>query len=356
MTSTSLASAFEAAGLETRPRHPESVLQQDLEWADVVVVDYFLSTWAERDDVDSIARAPLDGLAVIASVRSNGLPPLRERRGSSSAGSPTAFVLASGNLDEASFGLPNYVLPNVFSRENNIEWAFRKDDLFTTPGALQLAQVAGAVRVLRDARVQGTDQEWLEKLLALGESVWEDDARRDVSRCRPPLHELGKRTGGMAIVRWLLHRILPYPCFLMNEQDLRARLRVDDLGFDSASSSLAAALEAFEYSGILSKFSGRRWWRAGIEAWLYDADNDAAEIAMSHGASRSQEWKRPVLVIDEDYRRTGQLVEVSNVVRVRPDDWPVFADDAFAEISLVLTSPTIRPLVEPVDEYLLPEA
>src|SRR3954465_1974740 len=66
--------------VQVRFRHPESVLATDLEWANVVVVDYFLTSWSERDELDSVARAPKDGLAVISVLRSQLLPSLGDRR------------------------------------------------------------------------------------------------------------------------------------------------------------------------------------------------------------------------------------------------------------------------------------
>src|ERR1700733_13521496 len=66
-------------GVEVRLRHPEETLADDLHWANLVVVDYFLTDWSERDNVDSVARRPCDGLAAVASMRSVLLPSLSER-------------------------------------------------------------------------------------------------------------------------------------------------------------------------------------------------------------------------------------------------------------------------------------
>src|SRR5262249_16130137 len=61
-------------GIQVRLRHPEETLMVDLDWAHLVVVDYFLTSWSERDDIDSVARKPCDGLAAVASMRSVLLP------------------------------------------------------------------------------------------------------------------------------------------------------------------------------------------------------------------------------------------------------------------------------------------
>ena len=107
----------------------------------------FLTHWPERD-VDSVARSPQNGLAAIASMRSTLLPPLAERGEGAAPPPAVAFALWSGNLQEASFNLPSEVLPHVFSRENNLEWAFRRDQLLDGTAGEQVALLAHAVRQL----------------------------------------------------------------------------------------------------------------------------------------------------------------------------------------------------------------
>lgn len=193
---------------------------------------------------------------------------------------------------------------------------------------------------------------------------WIDQARADVLDCRPPLNELSERSHGLVLLRWLLHRILPYPCFLLDEQQLRARLRVDALTPPEAQgpddSPLAADLRPYEYSGLLRDFAGQRWWRSGIEEWLYDVTDgragdarEVARVATDRGAVRHREWLRPVVVTTGDLARSDELVEVEETVRIRPDDWPPYADDAFARIEEVNRDPSLTVLVDPADRDLL---
>ncbi|MBY8853834.1 hypothetical protein K7G98_38645, partial [Saccharothrix sp. MB29] len=53
--------------------------------------------------------------------------------------------------------------------------------------------------------------------LKLPDSEWRDDALWQIEQCRPPRHAVAERTAGTAWLKWFLHRILPYPTFLLNE-------------------------------------------------------------------------------------------------------------------------------------------
>ena len=348
--------AFSDQKVETRLLHPESVEQGDLDWADLVISDYFLEVWTERDEQISVSRKPVDGLAVIASLRSNRLPTFDQRRSGALPERPLAFALWSAHLPQVAFDLPDFVLPHVFSRENNLEWAFKRNDLLAVRGLAQVCSLAGAVVELASMTpVAGREVEDLMQMLALQSgAVWSDQARESVLSCRPPIHELGPRTRGLSIVRWLMHRILPYPCFLMNETELRARLRVDELG--SEASELAIELAEFRYTGLLADFSEPLWWRVAVESWLWDLGGTSqtsasgiAAVSVAKGAQRKNEWINPVPVINASLERTSFLCEIGDVVRVRPDDWPVFAEDAYAALEDVKADPALQSIVHPGD-------
>lgn len=361
-----LRNLFEPVGIVSRLRHPEATIRSDLEWADLVVVDYFLSSWSERDETDSVARSPFDGLAVAATMRSALLPGLNDRHPGTVPDRTVAFALWSSNLKEASFELPTVVLPHVFARDNNLEWAFRRGDIESGEGVNQIALLARAVTELPHswpANRSGAEQQ-LFSMLSIeeaSEGYWIMDAQTDVLACRPPMHELSARSHGLAVVRWILHRILPYPCFLIDELQLRARLRVDSLtGGYAEAGELLDLLEPYLYRGVLSGFAGPRWWRAGVEDWLFNetqgesgSPKAVVEAAFRGGAVARTRWLRPVVVIDGDLARSNVFAEVEDTVRVRPDDWPVYADDAYALRSAARDDPALAALVDPADRDLL---
>jgi hypothetical protein len=349
---------FSSADIDWRLLHPEEVEQEDVDRADLVIVDYFLDDWPERDEVLSSSRSPIDGLAVAAALRSTQLPKLNERTTTTRPPRPVAFALWSANLDQAAFELPQYVLPHVFSRENNLEWVFRRNDLLTPEGVQQVATLAEAVVFLSSLEWLDLEPaEVLSRMLDLDASnLWSSIALEDALACRPPVNELGPRTWGLSVLRWLLHRVLPYPCFLMSEVEIAARLRVERLWTDTDSSPLFASLRPVEYTGVLAGFSGRLWWRAGVEDWIWQQlGNDAsstqnvADLAKTLGAQTERVWRQPVQLVDENLRRLPQLAEIADTVRIRPDDWPVYADDAYADRETVRRSPDLLEIVDPAD-------
>lgn len=351
--------SFRDESVETKLLHPETVEAEDLAWADLVVVDYFLNDWPERDDVLSVSRAPRDGLAIVASLRSSLLPERSEVETADPPSRPTAFAVWSTNVDYASFGISDQVLPHVFARENTLEWVFKRNDLLAPQGVQQVMELGSAIRAVGALSWGGVEApESLRQLLNLNtKTSWCERAESDVLDCRPPIHELARPTVGMSVIRWMLHRILPYPCFLLDEVDLMARLRVEDLDQEGA---LNNALEPARYRGALSEFLGPRWWRAGVESWLWDETagqpsdtRSLADVAERLGAVPRPGSQTMVRVVDPGLGRSDELTDLSGVVRIRPDDWPTYADDAYATVESVVSDPSLFRLVDPDDRYLL---
>ncbi|GAA1296061.1 hypothetical protein GCM10009610_00590 [Pseudonocardia xinjiangensis] len=344
-------------------RHPEEVDERDLYNADLVVVDYFLSAWTERDSAP-LARAPRDGLAVVSTLRSILLPTFSNRPALESDLPKVAFALWSANLNEATLGLPEALREHVFARENNLEWAFSKEAIEEGSGSSQMVELASAVQSLPHAwpgRAQG-DAAVEEVLALLGlegkDTIWMDQARAETLQCRPPVFEMSQRNHGLALLRWLLHRVLPYPTFLIDEQYLRTRLRLseDEIPVESP---LWVELSECEYQGVLATFSGRRWWRSGVENWLWrqtdGRSGDPTEIArvITDLGCVPGSLRHPVVVIATDHRRRKEPAELEDVVRVRPDDWPPYADTAYADRRLAAEDPALGAMVEDDDRGLM---
>jgi len=350
---------LEPEGIKLDLLHPESVEDADLDRSDLVVVDYFLDRWEERDAVDAAPRAPRDGLAVAATMRSRLLPQRELRTAGVARVRPVAFALWSAHLEAATFQLPSAVRAHVFARENNLEWAFARERVTSGAAAVQVSELATAVAALPDrwpGRSAGDAAvQLLASLLALPKADWADLAVEQAMECRPPVFELSERTHGLVLLRWILHRILPYPTFLIDEQYLCARLRLDELP-DDPEVELRQTLSPFRYTGLLHRFDGPRWWRAGVERWLWEATDGRSgnpeavrKVSTLRGGIALHEWHQPVVVTGANLDRRPGYVEISDAVRLRPDDWPPFADDAYAELAEAKKEPSLAAIVDAAD-------
>ena len=65
------------------------------------------------------------------------------------------------------------------------------------------------------------------------------------------------------------------------------------------------------------------------------------------------QFAEPVVCHEESLRPLPELYDIVQSVRIQPDDWPVFADKAWAPIQLVQQNPELASLVAPEDRRLL---
>jgi hypothetical protein len=338
---------------EARSVHPDEITEDQLVVSDLVLVDFVLQNWPARENTSSIGLKPLDGRALAAVLRGH----IERRR----TAPPSAFALYTAHLRDLSGGFPPAFQEHIIARGNNLEWAFSKvsgDSAF--PLHKQIMSLASAVRVLPEVwpsdEIDQTKRQ-VDGLLGLdAESPWTVRAWEDIEACHPPLHEMSERSHGLAFVRWLLHRILPYPCFLYDAQYLAARLRVTPASLRRAFQQhepLHDALSSSSYRGILSDFLGTRWWRAGVETYLWEATKgDPFDLRKLHtvigataGSALTPTFAEPVVCIDENLRELDDLWPSEGAVRIQPDDWPPFADQAWTPQLRAAESPRLRALV-----------
>lgn len=339
-------------GASIRIIHPEDLEDDHLADADLVLVDYILEHWPARDHGLGIALQPLNGLGLVAVLRNHVQERLRRE-------APTAFAIHSAHLAELSPGMPPQALPQAIARSQNLEWVFPKNDVLTM--VRQASSLAAAVRALppewsldEPGRNAGIAQQMLR--LPSTES-WSVRAWEDVEDAHAPIHELSQWTHGLAFLRWLLHRILPYPCFLKDEQYVAARLRVTAGSFRAAletRGTLWNALEPYRYTGILSEFLGPRWWRAGVEAFLWEATNgksfepDSVHelLATLHGTPLEPlTLAQPVVCLDTNLFPLPDVFDIQRAVMVQPDDWPPYAEPAWALKEMVDQSARLKGIV-----------
>jgi len=354
--------AISLEGVDVTFLHPNDVMEDDLADSEVVLIDYLLDEWPERENTSQISFRPLDGLALAGVLKANAY----HQKDSS----PTAFAIYSAHLKDLTGGLPPEYREHVIARAINLEWAFGK---FRAPGApsleTQLSSLAHAVRSLPEtwprADPESTQQQFSNLLGLNSDWLWYSDAVEDVDKCNPPIRDLFFKADGMVLVRWLLHRILPYPCFLLDVNHLASRLRVTVDSLQHAlnhQTELHARVDAFRYAGILSDFAGDRWWRSGGEAFLWEL-TDGNPFDLDHLRSSLDklvqdelvflQFAQPVVCHEENLRALPELYDIEQSVRIQLDDWPVFADKAWAPIQLAQQNPELGSLVVPEDRSLL---
>jgi hypothetical protein len=344
-------------------QHPQDVTEYDLRSADLVLVDYKLDYWPERDNASSISLKPQNGLALAAVLR-------EQARANEPAAHPIAFGLRSAHLDKLSGDLPPESREHALARAHNLEWVFPKTETsWNIPVDEQIVSLAQAVQQLPPEWPQDDPERTsaiVGRLLALElEAPWAQTAQEEVEECHPPLHDLSRASHGLAVLRWLLHSILPYPCFLWDAHHLAARLRVTCESLSKALSEdndLARLLQPFRYEGILTGFLGSRWWRCGVEALVWElTDGDPFDIRRIPSALASNtsvdlqpsEYIQPVVCVDHNHVPLPTLFGIEDAVRIQPDDWPPYADQAWTTIALANEHPSLGALVISQDRHRL---
>jgi hypothetical protein len=315
--------------------HPNEVTNDHLQKASLILVDFVLDDWPERDRQRTPSLRPRDGIALIGVLRSN-IDHLK-------AG-PVAFALNSGNLASLNNGRSYEGHEHSIARAVDLEWVFGKGgkrENFATA----VNELAKAVHALpKQWKSDAGARSQISSLLKLPKSAtWTQSATEAIDYSYPPRDILIGNGSGIAVLRWMLHVILPYPTFLLDERFVAARLRIEPEDFakmmhSKAGMKIRKALSAFQYNGILSDFSGMRWWRAGIEQWIWDEtkgkafDSEAIELLVRRKLYRSATFttlRDPVISINEELRPSDHLIELSDAAETRPDGWPSFADGAW---------------------------
>lgn len=334
-------------------RHPRDVESEDIGRAHLVLMDYRLNDWPEREGQPAAFNIRT-GLA-LATV-------LREAADEGAHGRLTAVALHTGHLADASGRIRPPYSRHVVARLNNLEWVFEKDDPDRYTHVVELARATQHLQGDWPADSSASEARARQLLDLDGEADWSSRAWEAVRECQPPVYELGGGPHGVLFLRWLLHQILPYPCFLwgVNWVAARLRIRVDDLERLMASDcDLARDLERLRYTGLMAGFLGDRWWRTAMEdyAWKLDGRSSGRpggyERRLSEKAGKDLILvapRDPVVCLNQDLRPDG-VASPRDAVRLRPDYWPTFADAAWMTIDDVRGDPELRAMVEPLDEY-----
>ena len=336
--------------------HPQKVKLAHLETADLVLVDYRLDHWMERDIEKTVSFRPENGLA-LAVV-------LREQADGLGKDNLTAFALHTGFLGKIKGRwLPSETAQHVVARLNNLEWVFPKSE---SRDYDQILILANAVKQLPKKWPEHSDksENIIKNLLAIEVSPkWSELCWREVLECRAPIHEMTSGRHGILFARWLLHEVLPYPSFLWSEYWVAARLGItlkDLRKVIKGDNSLAEDLESMRYSGILSGFLGERWWRGAIEGYVWElagrsrAEEKTLQQSLAERAQmklRSIDLEPALVSLDVNLEPTERFVSPMTAVTLRPDHWPAFADPAWMDIETVRENPLLQSIVDPLDMH-----
>ena len=209
---------------------PEEMTARDLDDADLVLVDYKLDHWLENLATGVLARTVPNGIALTALLQQQMVE----------HGRPRAFALHSQHLFDLTAPFPPEQRVHLLARTYNVEWAFVKNSIGETSSeTLERAHIlADAVAVLPDnwpREDPDRARDIAKRLLAVpltepwGQQTWEE-----VEMAYPPLDELTLRIHGILFVRWLLTRVLYYPCFMLDRYWVAARLGATPTSVDAA--------------------------------------------------------------------------------------------------------------------------
>ncbi len=290
-----------ASGFSATARHPSTVSPADVSGASLVVLDEYLEDWARP--ADPATTAPADGLAVGSVLRSQ---------------KPSLCVaILTGALDRLADGVPTAFGEHHIAALRDVEWVFSKQDAQSTE---RIAMLADAIQGIPASLTPDVLTTWLR----IPDQAWADDATEHLTRCRPPLAPRQNSSGTRPLLRWLLQRALPYPTFLLTDSRTAMVLNISPSSIDTLLDGDAPALAACRYEGPLATFLGRRWWRAGL-------DHLVEQPATLPRLEALQERSDTMLVMPLG-DNLDELVPspVDDCVRIYPDGWPAFADQAWA--------------------------
>lgn len=332
-------------GVEAQYLYPTAVTSEHLAKATLLAVDEFfnLRDPAPNEDWDvpsglPPALVPADGLALAAVLRSaaHKLEGRTTRLG---------ITLRTGDLDRLTQDLPRGVRQPLVAAQHDIEWALSKVSAVGTASApKQIAALAFALHDYPSSWSSSTPSDVGIGWIGIPDAEWAGDARTHVLACRPPSNTTTTTAHGLSWLRWLAHRALPYPSFVVAEAYAAALVGVTAESFhavaEDLSSPVGSLLAAIRYHGPLADLYTARYWRAGLTRLArsvvpdeIDADDPTlvgAALAEKFSGLTPLELEHPVVAIDEDYLPIDQPIERNEATRLAPDGWPPFADPAWA--------------------------
>lgn len=254
----------------------------------------------------------------------------------------------------------------------DVEWLFVKPTGADKPKVIRgMDAIASAQRRARDTF--GADGASFDEVVTFldvpGQVAWRNSALISIERARPPISEGPQHVqtfrGPVAMVRWLLHEVLPFPGNLLSDRELACRLGVGTSAIaqfvQEPATAWAAELGLALYRGPAADLFPRRWWAAGVaDAALrlrtriregVDAKTAMTELSGIADFAMLKE-RDPVAVVDEHLVETS-IANAANCVQLRPRGWPAQSDDPWMRVSLARSQPWLRHMVDRSDHALV---
>lgn len=273
-------------------------------------------------------------------------------------GRPTTVVVSSDLEKAVGEPLGPVERHHVIAQRHGVEWIGDKSE-DTLHRVVALADAAAAISSdLKPSTVDETfgtyelDRLIFDVLRAPRDADWAHSAQRQIDRARPPREVPANSQAATArtIIGWMLAHVLPYPSFLLTDAQAALRLQiapasfqaiVDATGDDRDIERIGSAFATCRYTGPLSTFLGRRWWRAAIDdmAWQFSQESGGFRPAFEKFAGgKAVMWldqSEPVLLFDANLVETDVVAEAGDCVRVTDEDFPANVDPAWVLIDAV---------------------
>lgn len=350
---------LQAEGIDALVVLPNDLTDEHIQRASVIAIDHFLSTWSQRDLAPTGLQVR-DGMALASVLRSH----LAVVGRNPDAGPNLAYLVRTNKLDELRGTLPRLMSQHVLAGYHGLDWLQAKGETpGTPPEHLRLASLArGVVALPRDwARAIPAESDEVAAWLGLSAKSFRAAAGLQIEEAHPTAHRLAAQTSGSGFLRWFLQRVLPYPAFLVGDVRAALALGVSVPALDAVAAAegpLGKVARAAMYDGELAGFAGRRWWRAGLQEVLAHVQSNAAEVETAitaAGLDRSAIYgpQASVVVLDGDLEPKREPVAIENAVRLQPDGWPTFAEEAWVSVDDALSNPDLAASVVTADRWRL---
>jgi CheY-like chemotaxis protein len=253
-----------------------------------------------------------------------------------------------------------------FAPTLDVEWMLAKtDDMFQVK-VLDLAQSGKRAKDLRLG--EATALVGLRAFLGMQvpeahASVlppWADQIDEALRKSRAPIVPVPRIAsplqfghGSDTVLRWLLHRCLPFPGLFFSDRYVAWDLRITPERFselaDSESDRQMPLLTRCRYEGACATLLPRRWWGSGIDraAWVL---HERASLSGSLQSALDELFKdahltalglkSPVVAFNADLQENS-LIEAESAVILSPPGWPVEALEPWASREEALKDPVL---------------